>query len=315
MSRFVSAAPRSLLVGSVAAAVAGLSASAALTNTATSAWPARGVIAYKCANSLCLSDTGGGGQRHLLASARPWPQWDPTFSPDGHELAFRGYYGLGDGAYALYVASVSGCSAKRLTRGVAGDPAWSPDGRWIAFDMSGYGDIDKIHPDGTGLTRLFAGHGVDEGWSPAWSPDSRSIAFVRVRRHGDQIWVMRADGSGAHLLYTDAGRSDWSLAWSHDGRWIAFVSSRTSKPGTIKLIRADGSHVRTLTSQGVQAWNPLWLPHDAGIAFLTGGTRNGSRVGQFDAIRPDGTGRHRLTGPSTIQFAWTAGTLATRHCP
>jgi Tol biopolymer transport system component len=307
-------AQRLLLGTTLIAASAAVAVSVARSGASSPFWPSHAVIAYKCVDSLCLIGSNGGGKRKLLTAARPWPQWDPAFSPNGREIAFRAYYNPGsDGAYALYVAPLSGCSAKRLTRGVAGDPAWSPDGRWIAFDTTGYGDIYKIHPDGTGLTRLFTGHGIDEGWWPAWSPDSRSIAFVRVRRHGDQIWTMRADGSKVHLLYTDSGRSDSSLAWSHGGRSIAFASSRTSTPGTIKVIHADGSDPRTIT-HGAPAWNPVWLQNDAGIAFLVSLTHNGSVVGRLYAIRPDGSGEHRLTGQLTIQFALTTSTLAPRRC-
>jgi Tol biopolymer transport system component len=297
-------------------ALAGLGISAASFAGAAPTWPHGEVIAYKCADSLCLTESGTGVQRRLLASSRPWPQWDPAFSPDGRRIAFRGYYQPGsDGAYALYVAPVSGCIAKRVTRGVAGDPSWSPDGRWIAFDTSGYGDIYKVRPNGSGLTELCSGHGVNEGWYPAWSPDGRLIAFVRDERHGSQIWLMRPDGSDKHLLHTDATAVDQSLAWSHDGRLLAFVRSPATDHVSIVVVRTDGSDMRTLTN-GTPAWNPEWLPNDAGLAYLTRTPLSNGNLGpaRLHTMHADGTGQHAVAGPRTIQFATTTGRLRARGC-
>lgn len=283
--------------------------SAVASSTVRPAWPHNEVIAYKCADSLCLTEPRVGVQRRLLVSRLPWPQWDPAFSPDGREVAFRGYYQPGaDGAYALYLTQTNGCTAKRLTRGVAGDPAWSPDGRWIVYDTSGYGDIYKVHPDGSGRTRLFAGHGIDEGWFPAWSPDGGWIAFVRTRRHGSQIWLMRPDGGDKRLLRSDPTAVDQSLAWSHSGRRLTFGRSTGVNRGTIAVMRADGTGLRTLTADGA-AWNPIWLPGDVGIGYLAGIRNSNGTVsaGHLYVMRPDGTEKHPAAGPRTIQFASTTG--------
>lgn len=305
-----------MIAAAVYAALTAAGVSVAFSSGRPPAWPRGILIAYKCADSLCLTEPGSGRQRLLLAASRPWPQWDPAFSPDGREIAFRGYYNPpADGAYALYAAPISGCAAKRLTRGIAGDPAWSPDGRWIAFDTSGYGDIYKVRPNGTGQTELFAGHGINEGWSPAWSPDGRWIAFVVDRRHGSEIWVMRADGSDKHRLHTDTTAVDQSLAWSHDGRLLAFVRSPATDRGSIAVIRTDGSNVRTLT-RGTPAWNPVWLPNDAGIAYLTTTPLANGNLGpaRLHTMRRDGTGTHAVAGPRTIQFTASAGRLTARSC-
>ena len=51
------------------------------------------------------------------------------------------------------------------------EPAWSPDGLWIAFasDRDGHSHLYMIHPDGTGLTQLTSGNSEDT--TPAWAPN------------------------------------------------------------------------------------------------------------------------------------------------
>src|SRR5919198_657858 len=99
-------------------------------------WASTGFIAYRCRDQLCLMRPDGSGKRYLL-SVGPSPPWDPAIAPHGRQLAFRGYYGLGDGEYAPYVVGTNGCAVRRLTRRtIAGDPTWSPDGRRITSPPS-----------------------------------------------------------------------------------------------------------------------------------------------------------------------------------
>ncbi|HEY5564508.1 MAG TPA: hypothetical protein VIL33_02890, partial [Rhodothermia bacterium] len=75
------------------------------------------------------------------------------------------------------------------------NPAWSPDGKAIAFESSRDGrlTIFVVGVDGQGLRRL-TGADVHNG-SPTWSPDGRQIAFASARDGRLQLYVMRADGS------------------------------------------------------------------------------------------------------------------------
>jgi Tol biopolymer transport system component len=271
---------------------------------------ATGLIAYKCGDSLCLIRPDGTGNRNLLTSAHPWPQWDPAFSPDGRMLAFRGYYGLGDGEYALYVVGTNGCAVHRLTQSIAGNPSWSPDGKWIAFDTSGEGVIAKVHPDGTGLTRIASASGASYDSSPAWSPNGKTVAFVHYHHSRGEIWVVRADGGRPRVLHADARSSNEAPAWSRDGARIAFVA-RTGGHSSINVIDANGANLRALTKGGSEAWNPVWLQGDAGITFLAGATLD---KGNLYVMRSNGTGLHRMALRHTEQFTWANGSLPGQRC-
>ncbi|MGZ4257025.1 MAG: TolB family protein [Gaiellaceae bacterium] len=302
-----------LLVGVVTGGSARSSAAASANLTVLSAppWEATGLAAYKCSDFLCVGRPNGSRHRYLVSNGRIWPEWDPSLAPKGRFVAFRGYYAPGDGAYALYVAGTNGCGRRRLTRLIGGDPSWSPDGHWIAFDRSGFGEIWKVRPDGSALTRIARGAGAA---SPAWSPDGRTIVFGRVSRGHGQIWSMHPNGTGAKLLRTDAlfGDTEPAAAWSHDGKRLAFVA-RVGQRVEIKVMTADGRSVRAMTSRFASTWNPLWLPHDSGIAFL-GGAGPGFGSAHLFVARSDGSGIRRIRGLQTEQFDWVGAPLPARRC-
>ncbi len=84
------------------------------------------------------------------------------------------------------------------------------------------GDIWTVQPNGSAPRRLtFTGNNSD----PCWSPDGRLIAFTSTRSGSQDIWVMRADGSGLRRV-TTARSDENSPTWSPDGRWLAFSSDR-----------------------------------------------------------------------------------------
>ena len=76
-------------------------------------------------------------------------------------------------------------------------PAWSPDGRWLAFERAGHLYVIKV--DGTGLRRLTRRPPGDR--EAAWSPNGRYIAFTAL---GRSLFVMRGDGTGVRRLYRGA---------------------------------------------------------------------------------------------------------------
>jgi Tol biopolymer transport system component len=167
----------------------------------------------------------------------------------------------------------------------ASEPAWSPDGKMIAYrygDTGGQMDyyssareIRVMRADGTHEVTL-ADRGQAYGLGrPDWSPDGRTIAFSG--EHG--LYLMKADGSGIHriLREDDASEPDWSP----DGKLIAF-----SDLHGISVIRPDGTGRHRVTSAGDDF--PDWSPD--GKRLVVGS------LGEVDVIDANGRGRRVLVG-------------------
>ncbi len=154
----------------------------------------------------------GGGMTQLTSG--PAPARTPEFSPDGRRIVFaRRYHGKG----GLFTVGSDGSGLRPLTsRPGDGSPSYSPSGDRIVFNgHSGHHTrILSIRAGGGGRTVLTHGSFMDRG--PVFSPDGRSIAFSRVggKRNAD-LYVMRADGTGAHLLFSGRGKlaSDFGPDW------------------------------------------------------------------------------------------------------
>jgi len=236
----------------------------------------------------------------------PATDFDPTWSPDGSQIAFRSQR---DGDDEIYIMNSDGTCQVNLTNDPADDwsPAFSPDGTKIAFahffDGNQFSDIAVINTDGSGMQRLTTSHGE----YPAWSPDGSQIAFASTRDGNYEVYVMNADGTDQTRL-TDDPAYDMSPVWSPDGKQIAFDTQRDIFPPKevgvgpefeIHVMNTDGSGDTRLTDNMQEDRFPTWAPENR-IAF--------SRDGALFIMNADGSEQVQLLDSGTFAAWWTSST-------
>ena len=94
----------------------------------------------------------------------------------------------------------------------------APDGSWIAFDLLGH--VYRMPVGGGEATVLTQNSGVALNFQPRISPDGKSIAFITDRKGQYNLWVMNADGSNPHAVFSDLNTTAYEPAWTPDGNYI-----------------------------------------------------------------------------------------------
>jgi len=113
------------------------------------------------------------------------------------------------------------------------DPAWSPDGRRIAFYSArgGNKEIYVMDADGGNIRNLTNDPKTDG--RPSWSPDGQSIAFNSDRDGDHEIYIMDADGSNQRSL-TNNSAGDWGPDWFDPAIAVAPVGKLKGTWGWVK---------------------------------------------------------------------------------
>ncbi|HEY0101807.1 MAG TPA: S8 family serine peptidase, partial [Pyrinomonadaceae bacterium] len=228
-----------------------------------------------------------------LPTVPPTPSPTPVPGAGNQPIAFSRWFSTSGSD--IFLMNPDGTGEVNLTnrQGSDYDPAWSPDGKKIAFvTLRGFDGKTKIYvmnADGTNPQNLS--YTSNEDSAPVWSPDGGQIAFVSFGvNFPSRIYLMNADGTGRRPL------SDMEYvgtpSWSPDGQHIIFTALGSSSE--IWAARVDGSSVQRLTNNTWSEQMPAYSPDGKRIAFVS--DRHGDIYNnEIYVMNADGTNPVRLT--------------------
>ncbi len=205
-----------------------------------------------------IKPDGSGDVRLTPPTSASYPctdERDPSWSPSGRFIVYACL--VSSGNYDLWVHDVGDTPddpsddrdfslfATPFPGSLELRPAWSPDGKKIAYVTSASGqahiavvDVAYEFPPSiiAGSPKVVTSDASINNFDPTWSPDSTEIAFSSTRTGGRDIYKVRVDcperksGCPAATRLTTSTANDSNPAWSRDGQLIAFVTDREGNP-------------------------------------------------------------------------------------
>jgi TolB protein len=213
-------------------------------------------------------------------------------------IAYITASGLGKNSqYALVVADADGYNPQTIVHSAVPllSPAWSPDGRKLAYVSFDRGNssiyIQDINSSARELIASF--RGINSG--PAFSPDGRQLALTLSKSGNPEIYVMDL-GSKALRQITNQFGIDTAAVFSPDGGSLYFMSDRGGKPQIYQAPASGGSATR-ITFQGSYNGDPT-VSYDGKKIAMTQGNGNNYRIALLDLSL--GSPRWSMLSPGSL---------------
>ena len=225
------------------------------------------------AGRIWIMKATGADQRQLTSDARGYRDYQPKYTPDGKRIVFT-RCSPGDGLCAIWIMRADGTHRRLIvpsstvpTETNPFDPAVSPDGRQISYELFGFhgitsqvwvADINGKHAHPLTAPRLQA-------VSASWSPDGSRLAFAsNCCRAQSSVYVMRTNGTGVRRLAVSKWpNNNFGPIYAPGGDQIAFSSDRRYSDFCCEdlfAMRANGAgqHLVATGQKGVAdiAWGP-----------------------------------------------------------
>ena len=152
------------------------------------------------------------------------------------------------------------------------DPAWSPDGKWIAYfsDESGEYAMHIVDQSGLGaIKKINLGNPPSFFYSPLWSPDSKKIAYMDKRLG---LWYVQVDtGTPVKVstqLFEDPSDS-MSPTWSPDSKWITYTKFQPSHLHSVYVYSIETAKESQITDSTADSRYPVFDRDGKSLYFVS----------------------------------------------
>ena len=226
-------------------------------------------------------------------------------------------------AILIFITALLAATASPQTRTFYPTPAWSPDGKWLAFTKMEFtppatpgtppkvnAEMYIIRADGSAITRVIDG-GDKGAQHPVFSRDGKSLYFSLIDKQTrlGQIHTVGLDGKGLRQITANVHRPS-AIRLSPDGKWLAFNATLTADPADrhvqIYVMRADGSgQLKQLTNDPkISFYSPEWSPDGKRIVYYV---ERGDNKDQIWSMQADGSDQKLLSANIAHNYypVWT----------
>ncbi len=247
-------------------------------------WPAIGpdAIVFEAGGELYLYDLEAGRQkkvdvRVVTDQMSLAPRVEPVAKYMSHaHLAPDGKRAVVEARGELFSLPAEHGYVKNLTRSSGSAeryPAWSPNGRYIAFwsDAGGEYELTLMDLEKAGETQTLTELGPGFRYEIYWSPDSKKLAFVdqSMRIHIHNMETGRTLEVDKGLYWFEGGLRSFRASWSPDSRWLAYDRDLEHRANAVFLYDLEGEQSHQLTSGYYNCEDPEFDPDGKYLYFFT----------------------------------------------
>ncbi|HEU5165516.1 MAG TPA: PDZ domain-containing protein, partial [Chitinophagaceae bacterium] len=192
-----------------------------------------------------------------------------SLSPDGNRVLIQARGDVfsvpAENGYVKDMTRTSG-AAERY-------PAWSPDGKHIAYwsDQSGEYELWLMETGKESSTKKLTDYGAGYRYRPYWSPDSKKIAFIdkAMRIKIFDITTNQTTEVDRALRYTHGNLEGFTVSWSPDSRWMAYARDLDNQHNAIYMYDYSNKKDHPVTHGFYECNSPVFDPEGKYLYFFT----------------------------------------------